>query len=179
LVGFTLPQQALGTVQVAQGRGAANVRALGPDNASVIAQGRLAGIDNQIEQLTGTVRLKAEFTNDDMARGPGQLGKGRMMTDTIRNAVVAPSPPVQRGPNGAVVDVLNDEGKARMRPVTTGRQDETQVVLTSGIRPGETVITSGFSRLSDGGKVRVIDGGDAKPGESRENGAGRRDRAPM
>ncbi len=176
---FTLPQQALGTVQMAQARGEAKVLALGPDNASVIAQGRLAVIDNQIDQLTGTVRLKAEFTNDDMALWPGQFVNVRMMTDTIRNAVVAPSPAVQRGPNGAFVYVLNDEGKARMRPVTTGRQDESQVVLTSGIRPGETVITSGFSRLSDGGKVRVIDGGDAKPGESRENGAGRRDRAPM
>ncbi len=176
---FTLPQQALGTVQMAQARGEAKVLALGPDNASVIAQGRLAVIDNQIDQLTGTVRLKAEFANEDMALWPGQFVNVRMMTDTIRNAVVAPSPAVQRGPNGAFVYVLNEEGKAQIRPVTTGRQDETQVVLTSGIRPGETVITSGFSRLSDGGKVRVIDGGDAKPGESRENGAGRRDRAPM
>jgi len=176
---FTLPQQALGTVQMAQSRGEAKVLALGPDNASVIAQGRLAVIDNQIDQLTGTVRLKAEFANEDMALWPGQFVNVRMMTDTIRNAVVAPSPAVQRGPNGAFVYVLNEEGKARIRPVTTGRQDETQVVLTSGIRPGETVITSGFSRLSDGGKVRVIDGGDAKPGESRENGADRRNRAPM
>jgi multidrug efflux system membrane fusion protein len=175
---FTLPQQALATVQTAQARGEAKVLALGPDNASVIAQGRLAVIDNQIDQLTGTVRLKAEFTNDDMALWPGQFVNVRLMTDTIRNAVVTPSPAVQRGPNGAFVYVLTDDGKAHMRPVTTGRQDETQVVLTSGLRPGETVITSGFSRLSDGGKVRVIDGGEGKSDAARENGAGQRERPP-
>ena len=175
---FTLPQQALATVQTAQTKGETKVLALGPDNASVVGQGRLAVIDNQIDQLTGTVRLKAEFANDDMALWPGQFVNVRLMTDTIRNAVVAPSPAVQRGPNGAFVYVLDNEGKARMRPVTTGRQDETQVVLTSGIHPGETVIASGFSRLSDGGKVRVIDGGDGKAGEDRDTGAGRRDRTP-
>ena len=175
---FTLPQQALATVQTAQTKGETKVLALGPDNASVVGQGRLAVIDNQIDQLTGTVRLKAEFANDDMALWPGQFVNVRLMTDTIRNAVVAPSPAVQRGPNGAFVYVLDNEGKARMRPVTTGRQDETQVVLTSGIHPGETVIASGFSRLSDGGKVRVIDGGDGKAGEERDTGAGRRDRTP-
>jgi len=178
---FTLPQQALATVQTAQMKGETKVLALGPDNASVIGRGRLAVIDNQIDQLTGTVRLKAEFSNDDMALWPGQFVNVRLMTDTIRNAVVAPSPAVQRGPNGAFVYVLDSDGKARMRPVTTGRQDETQVVLTGGISPGETIIASGFSRLSDGGKVRVIDGDDGKAGktgEPRDNGAGRRDRAP-
>lgn len=175
---FTLPQQALATVQTAQMKGETKVLALGPDNASVIGRGRLAVIDNQIDQLTGTVRLKAEFSNDDMALWPGQFVNVRLMTDTIRNAVVAPSPAVQRGPNGAFVYVLDNESKARMRPVTTGRQDETQVVLTSGISPGETVIASGFSRLSDGGKVRVIDGGDGKAGEPRDNGAARRDQTP-
>jgi len=176
---FTLPQQSLPAVQKAQASGPAQVRALGPDNASVLETGELSVIDNQIDQLTGTVKLKATFANSDLHLWPGQFVNVRLMLDTVRNAVTTPSTAVQRGPNGAFVYVLNEEGKARMRPVTTGRQDETQVVLTSGIRPGETVITSGFSRLSDGGKVRVIDGGDAKPGESRENGAGQRDRAPM
>jgi multidrug efflux system membrane fusion protein len=175
---FTLPQQALATVQTAQARGEAKVLALGPDNTSVIAQGRLSVIDNQIDQLTGTVRLKAEFANDVMALWPGQFVNVRLMTDTIRNAVVTPSPAVQRGPNGAFVYVLTDDGKAHMRPVTTGRQDETQVVITSGIRPGETVITSGFSRLSDGGKVRMIDSGDRKSDAGSENSAGERERPP-
>ena len=175
---FTLPQQALATVQTAQARGEAKVLALGPDNTSVIAQGRLSVIDNQIDQLTGTVRLKAEFANDVMALWPGQFVNVRLMTDTIRNAVVTPSPAVQRGPNGAFVYVLTDDGKAHMRPVTTGRQDETQVVITSGIRPGETVITSGFSRLSDGGKVRMIDSGDRKSDAGSENSAGEQERPP-
>ena len=66
------------------------------------------------------------------------------MLDTIRNAVVAPSPAIQRGPNGAFVYVLGDDGRAHMRSVTTGRQDENQVVVASGLEPGTTVITSGF-----------------------------------
>jgi multidrug efflux system membrane fusion protein len=152
---FTLPQQALPAVQKAQSDGAGKVRALGADNATTIETGELTVVDNQIDQLTGTVKLKATFANQNLALWPGQFVNVRLMLDTIRNAVVAPSPAIQRGPGGAFVYVLGDDGRAHMRSVTTGRQDENQVVVSSGLEPGTTVITSGFSRLSDGAKVRV------------------------
>jgi multidrug efflux system membrane fusion protein len=152
---FTLPQQALPAVQKAQAAGPAKVRALGADNATTLESGELSVIDNQIDQLTGTVKLKATFSNQDLRLWPGQFVNVRLMLDTIRNAVVTPSPAVQRGPNGAFVYVLGDDGRAHMKSVTTGRQDENIVVLTSGLEPGATVVTSGFARLFDGAKVRV------------------------
>lgn len=153
---FTLPQQALPAVQKAQANGVAKVRALGPDNASVIETGELKVVDNQIDQLTGTVKLKARFANDNLSLWPGQFVNVRLMLDTIRNAIVAPSPAVQRGPSGAFVYVLGEDGRANIRSVTTGRQDENIVVVTSGLEPGTTIVTSGFSRLSEGAKVHVV-----------------------
>ncbi|MCC3245269.1 efflux RND transporter periplasmic adaptor subunit [Methylocystis sp. WRRC1] len=153
---FTLPQQALPAVQKAQRDGPPKVVALGPDNATAIASGELTVIDNQIDQLTGTVRLKATFPNADLTLWPGQFVNVRLMLDTIRDAIVTPSPAVQRGPSGAFVYVLGDDGLAHMRPVKTGRQDEAIVVVTDGLRAGETVITSGFSRLFDGAKTHVV-----------------------
>jgi len=170
---FTLPQQSLAAVQKAKRDGEAHVIALGQDNASQLAKGELAVVDNQIDQLTGTVRLKAVFQNEDLSLWPGQFVNVRLMLETIRQAVVTPSPAVQRGPSGAFVYVLGEDSLAHMRPVTTGRQDESLVVILTGLKPGETVIVSGFSRLSDGSKVRVIDTGGPESGGSNAPGAGR------
>jgi len=167
---FTLPQQSLAAVQKAKRDGEARVIALGQDNATQLAKGELAVVDNQIDQLTGTVRLKAVFQNEDLSLWPGQFVNVRLMLETIKQAIVTPSPAVQRGPAGAFVYVLGEDGLAHMRPVTTGRQDETLVVILSGLKSGETVIVSGFSRLSDGAKVRTIDNGGAENAGGR-NGA--------
>ncbi len=178
---FTLPQQALPAVQKAQSAGPAKVRALGSDNATTLESGELSVIDNQIDQLTGTVKLKAVFANQDLGLWPGQFVNVRLMLDTIKSAVVTPSPAVQRGPNGAFVYVLGDDGRAHMKTVTTGRQDENIVVVTSGLEQGETVVTSGFARLFDGAKVHVARAEEpaaaaaATPAEpQKEPGAGRR-----
>ncbi len=101
------------------------------------------------------MKLKGTFANQDLRLWPGQFVNVRLMLDTIRNAVVTPSPAVQRGPNGAFVYVLGDDGRAYMKSVTTGRQDENIVVVTSGLEPGTPVVTSGFARLFDGAKVHV------------------------
>jgi len=194
---FTLPQQALPAVHKAQADGVAKVRALGPDNTSVIETGELKVVDNQIDPLTGTVKLKSVFANENLNLWPGQFVNVRLMLDTIRNAVVVPTPAVQRGPNGAFVYLLGEDGRAHMKSVTTGRQDENIVVVASGLEPGATVVTSGFSRLSDGGKVRTVNPEEpataapatprdakpqeakpqeAKPQEAKRDGQGRRER---
>lgn len=138
-------------------------------------------VDNQIDQMTGTVKLKSTFSNANLTLWPGQFVNVRLMLDTIYNAVVTPSTAVQRGPSGAFVYVLGADGAAHMRPVTTGRQDENIVVVTSGLEAGTTVITSGFSRLSDGAIVRLANveepaSGSPAPRSADENGRGRRDR---
>ncbi len=168
---FTLPQQALPAVQKAQAEGQAKVTALAPDNASTIETGELSVIDNQIDQQTGTVRLKATFANPNLALWPGQFVNVRLMLDTLKNVVTAPSPAVQRGPNGAFVYVLGPDDIATMRMVTTGRQDERLAVITSGLKPDEIVVTSGFSRLSDGARTRVISSQPASSGAKEPNDA--------
>jgi multidrug efflux system membrane fusion protein len=156
---FTVPQQALPAVQHAQSRGDAKVSALGPDNATTIETGTVSVIDNQIDQATGTARIKAIFANPTLRLWPGQFVNVRMIVDTIKHAVVVPSPAVQRGPGGAYVYVLEDGDDAvKLRNVTTGQQDENIAVITQGLSAGQRVVTSGFSRLSDGAKVRVTAG---------------------
>lgn len=175
---FTLPQQALPAVQKAHAEGHAQVSALGPDNASVIESGELSVIDNQIDQQTGTVRLKATFANPHLALWPGQFVNVRLMLDTLKQVVVTPSQAVQRGPSGAFVYVLGENDVANMRPVTTGRQDEKLAVIASGLEPGEIVVTSGFSRLSDGATTRVMNAqpaiGSAEPNDGKSAVEGRR-----
>lgn len=169
---FTLPQQTLPAIRKAQAAGRAQVNALGPDNVSVLETGELTVIDNQIDQLTGTVKCKATFANTRDTLWPGQFVNVRMTLDMLKNAVAVPSQAVQRGPAGAFVYVLQKDDKVAMRPVSTGAQDERNAVVTSGLHADETVVTSGFTRLSDGAKVRVITS-NAAPGRQDEGkGAG-------
>ncbi len=173
---FTVPQQTLPAVQKAQADGAAKVSALAPDNATPIEIGELSVIDNQIDQMTGTVRIKAIFVNQSLALWPGQFVNVRLTLDTLKKVVVAPSHAVQRGPSGAFVYVLGPDDIATIREVTTGRQDEKIAVITSGLQPGEVVLTSGFSRLSDGAKVQIVHATSAADGDSAE-GSGEDERA--
>ncbi len=152
---FTSPQQALPALKKAEATENASVRALGPDNVSVIETGQLTVIDNQIDQLTGTVRVKSTFANRDVALWPGQFVNVRIVLDTIKQATVVPSQAVQRGPNGAFVYVVGDDNAAVMRQVTTGSQDQTLAVITSGIAPDARVVISGFPSLSSGSKVKI------------------------
>lgn len=181
---FTLPQQSLPAVQKAQENGRAQVRALGADNAAMLETGELAVIDNQIDPLTGTVKLKAIFANSDLHLWPGQFVNVRLMLDTVRNAVTTPSTAVQRGPSGAFVYVLGEDGRAHMRSVTTGRQDENIVVVSSGLEPGTTVVTSGFARLFDGAKTHVThseapaNGAPAQAGPEAKTDGARREHEP-
>jgi multidrug efflux system membrane fusion protein len=153
---FNLAQQNLRAVNAAAAAGPVAVEALDGDNRTVLDRGRLEVVDNQVDQTTGTVKLKAVFPNDDQQLWPGQFVNVRLTLDTIRNAVVVPSGAVQRGPNGPFVYGVADD-KAVLKNVEVGRQDETSSVITSGLMPPERVITTGFARLTNGDPVRIVD----------------------
>jgi multidrug efflux system membrane fusion protein len=132
------------------------VEALEPDNRTPLDRGMLEVVDNQVDQTTGTVKVKAVFPNDALQLWPGSFVNVRLTLDTIRAAVVAPTAAVQRGPNGAFVYTVAEE-RAVLRKVAVGRQTETVSVIESGLTPPERVVTTGFARLSDGEPVRVAD----------------------
>jgi multidrug efflux system membrane fusion protein len=152
---FLLPQQRLAEVNRVFARGVLSVEALGDDNRTVIDRGTLTVIDNQVDQTTGTVKLKAEFPNVDLQIWPGQFVNVRLLVDTLRQVLVVPTAAVQRGPNGTFAYVAGEDSTATVRPVTVAQQDDVQAVIVSGIDDGERVITTGFARLNDGTKVTI------------------------
>ena len=151
---FNLPQQWLRQVNAAAARGTLRLEAHDGDSATLVDTGTLQVVDNTVDQTTGTVRMKGSFPNADSQLWPGQFVNLRLFVDTLSHVVVVPTPAVQRGPDGAFVYVVAD-GKAVMTRVTTGRQTEAETVLTAGLAPPAQVITTGFTRLTDGAKVAV------------------------
>ncbi len=152
---FTLPQQQLGQVTKALAAGEVTVDAFGPDHKTIIDHGNLKVVDNQIDQATGTLKLKAEFDNKDLQLWPGQFVDVRVLVDTRHQVVVVPTAAVQRGPNGPFVFVVGGDSKVAMRPVTVTQQDEDKSVITAGVNSGERVITTGFNQLADGSRVAI------------------------
>ncbi len=151
---FNLPQQWLRQVNAASSKGTLRLEAHDGDTGDLVDAGTLQVVDNTVDQTTGTVKMKGSFPNVSDQLWPGQFINLRLFVDTLSHVVVVPTPAVQRGPDGAFVYVVKDD-KAVMTKVTTGRQTETETVLTAGLVPPAEVITTGFTRLTDGAKVAV------------------------
>ena len=171
---FNLPQQDLSQVNTAFNKGPLNVEAQRSDNDAVIDRGALRVVDNQVDQTTGTVKLKAEFPNANLQLWPGQFVNTRLLVDTLKQVVVIPTGAVQRGPNGTFVYVVKDDDTVSVRPITVQKQDETQTVISKGLEAPERVVTTGFVRLTDGTKVAIGSGEApaAQPAGQRPQGQG-------
>ena len=152
---FTLPQQRLAEVNRALAAGEVNVEALGTDGRKVVDKGVLKVVDNQIDQQTGTVKMKADFPNVERQLWPGQFANVRVRVDTEKDAIVIPLSAVQRGPNGTYAYVVGDDSIARLAAITLATMTESEAVVAAGLEAGQKVVTSGFGRLSDGAKVTV------------------------
>jgi membrane fusion protein, multidrug efflux system len=154
---FALPQRDLGVVQAAITRGVVNAAALSTDGRTTLASGRVEVIDNQIDQTTGTIRLKATFPNEDMKLWPGQFTNIRVKVDELKDAVVIPTLAVRRGVSGSFAYSIDETNKARVTPIEVLQQDEAHAVIASGIVAGQSVVTAGFHLLRDGAIVFVSD----------------------
>ena len=155
---FNLPQQRLAQINAAFAEAALPVEVIGADNTTVVERGRLTVVDNQVDQTTGTVRLKAQFPNAGLQLWPGQFVNVRLLIDTRRAVVVVPTAAVQRGPTGTFVFVVQPGDTVTVRPVTVTQQDDVQSVIAGGLAAGEQVVTTGFSQLAEGKRVRISDG---------------------
>lgn len=155
-VEFSLPQQMLPTLQsLLKAPTPALVQAYmdADGERSLLGEGHLALIDNQISATTGTVRVKAEFDNKDGRLWPGQLVTIRLRTAVEENALVVPPPVVQRGVDGHFVYRL-DGDKVTSVPVKVLYQDSGLNVI-AGVKPGERLVLDGHSRLKPGSRVEV------------------------
>jgi membrane fusion protein, multidrug efflux system len=122
---------------------------------SLESMGHLAFVDNAVDPASGTLLLKGELANGDGALWPGEFVEVRLVLAVERDAIVVPAPAVTTGQQGTYVYVLNADSTASPRPVTVKRADEVTAVVSSGLKPGETVITDGQFRLAPGAKVLV------------------------
>ena len=126
-------------------------------------------IDNQINQGTATMRLKAVFPNPDRALWPNQFVKARLRLTVRKDAVMIPAVAVQRGPQGTFVYVVNGD-VAEVRPVTVERIEGEDALIAKGVEPGEKVVREGQSQLRPGAKLAVRDNGGAPAGGKLRGG---------
>jgi membrane fusion protein, multidrug efflux system len=151
---FTLPQSDLGKVREAMLRGEVKVLAFDQDDRQQLAEGKLLLINNQIDQATSTIQLKAEFPNDDGRLWPGEFVQVRMLLDTQKNAVTIPPVALQRGPEGFYVWVVKSDDTVEARAIDALTTDDI-VIATKGLNAGETVVVEGQSRLDVGTHVAI------------------------
>jgi multidrug efflux system membrane fusion protein len=154
MVIFTLPQRNLLAVQDAMAKGEVQVAALDQDNTHELGQGKLLLIDNQIDQTTSTIRLKASFPNKDERLWPGEFVHARVLIETLKDAVTIPSAAVQRNSQGLLAWVIKPDNTVENRPIIGGPSLNDMTVVKSGLKPGEQVVVSGQFRLRPGVKVQ-------------------------
>jgi len=161
---FTLPEQNLDMVRAAAGKDSAalQVTALDRTDAHPIAEGGvLKVIDNQIDTTTGTFRLKSEFANAKNELWPGQFVNVQLLVNTVDGGLVIPAQAVQRGPDGDYVYQVQSDKTVKMQTVVVaGEVGDSHVMVGSGLKAGDQVVTEGQFRLKPGSKVNAL-----KPGE--------------
>lgn len=155
---FSLPQAQLPEVR-AQLRDGNTLTAILYDstNTRELARGVLVSIDNQIDVATGTVRMKAQFPNEDEALFPNQFVNVRLVVNTLENALVIPARAVQQGSIGSFVYRVLEDNTVKVQPIVTGAVQERNVTVLEGLQRGQVVVTEGVDRLRDGAKVEIVE----------------------
>jgi multidrug efflux system membrane fusion protein len=151
---FTLPEEELGAVAQALAAGTVKVTTVSRDGGAKLDEGTLSLIDNQIDQTTGSVRLKATFDNAHNTLWPGQYVDARVLVRTERNALTIPNAAVQLGPNGPFTFVIKADSTVEVRPLRVSEGSGGVTIITQGLEPGERVVTSNQYRLQAGVHVR-------------------------
>jgi len=156
-VSFTVPESELTSVvdPLRQGH-PLSIEAWDRSETHVLASGLVKTADNQIDTATGTLRMKAEFANDDERLFPNQFVNVRLSLGNLREALIVPTAAVQFGSRGTYVYVVDAESKARVRDVSLGAADGQLQAVVKGLHAGERVIVEGVDRLRDGRVVVIV-----------------------
>lgn len=151
---FTLPEDNIPQVQQAIKTGKP-LMAYAFDRAqkNLLATGTLITIDNQIDPTTGTVKLRAQFANEENNLFPDQFVNVNLLVDVLKNATIIPTAAIQRGPQGNFVYIVNQNKKVSMKYISTNINYGLYTVVTSGVKPGDAVVIEGADRLVDGSTV--------------------------
>jgi multidrug efflux system membrane fusion protein len=152
---FTAPEAELSSILKAQSQGPLKVRTLSSNGKEPLAEGELILVNNQVDSATGTVRLKAQFANEDHGLWPGMSLDTRLLVRTLNGVAAVPSTAVQRGPQGLYAYVVKPDNTVEMRPVEVGVITADKAVIESGLSVGERVVTAGHYRLQPGASVQV------------------------
>jgi len=160
---FTLPEDQLPTVSQHMAKGTLEVDAYSRDDQTKLATGKLLTIDNQIDQTTGTGRLKAVFDNKDSQLWPNQFVNVRLLLEIRRDATALPAVAIQRGPQGTYVFVAKADNTVEIRPVTVAFTQDNISSIASGIVPNEVVVTDGQDKLQAGSKIEIRPGAQNQP----------------
>jgi multidrug efflux system membrane fusion protein len=169
---FTLPEDNLPTVAQHMRGHTLQVEAYSRDNQTKLATGKLLTIDNQIDQTTGTDRLKAVFDNQDNALWPNQFVNIRLLLEVRKNSIVIPSAATQRGPQGSYVFVVKPDKTVEVRPITIALTQDNASAVGSGLSVGEVVVTDGQDKLQAGTKVEIPTNNPSPKPATRASGTG-------
>jgi multidrug efflux system membrane fusion protein len=118
-----------------------------------IASGDVLTLDNQIDTTTGTVKVRANFPNDDLALFPNQFVNARLLVDVHHGATLVPAAAVQRNGQGAFVYLVKSNQTVSMQAVSVGATDADQAEIVKGLEPGDVIATGNFDKLQDGARV--------------------------
>ena len=163
---FTLPEDQLPEVANHMRNSILEVYAYSRDDQTRLAQGKLLTIDNQIDQTTGTGRLKAVFANNDNSLWPNQFVNVRLLLEVRKNRIVIPAAAIQRGPNGTFVFAVKQDKTAQMRPVTVELTQNNSATIASGVSAGDMVVVDGQDKLKEGSLVDPHQGGGNRNAQS-------------
>jgi membrane fusion protein, multidrug efflux system len=150
---FTLPEDQLQSVREHMQQGTLEVDAYSRDDQTKLATGKLLTIDNQIDQTTGTAKLKSIFDNPGNELWPNEFVNARLLLETRKNAITAPASAILRGPEGPFAYVVDANNTVQMRPVQIALTQGATVVVGSGLQGGEKVVTDGQEKLQAGSRV--------------------------
>ncbi|HJT71269.1 MAG TPA: MdtA/MuxA family multidrug efflux RND transporter periplasmic adaptor subunit [Terriglobales bacterium] len=151
---FTLPEDQLPEVAQHMRKGPLEVDAYSRDDVTKLTTGKLLTIDNQIDQTTGTGRLKAVFENKESALWPNQFVNIHLLLETQKGVTVVPSAAVQHGPQGNYVYVMKPDQTVEVRQVNVSVTQGNLSAIASGLAPGDSVVTDGQDKLQQGSKVQ-------------------------
>jgi membrane fusion protein, multidrug efflux system len=170
---FTISEDQLPTVlqKMRAGRSMV-VEAYDRDMKRRLASGTLTTVDNEIDQTTGTIRLRATFENKDSTLFPSQFVNARLLVEEKRGVVLLPTAAIQRASNAVFVYLVKPDSTVTVSNITTGTAEGETTEITSGLASGDVVVMTGADKLQEGSKVRVEIPGEAQGSVAGGNQAG-------